>query len=72
MTPSPMPSRHEGDGCDRGVEGMLTAMAAVPESERLAGSDRSPPARAGSDRDDGFACMLAGALRHAGGIPGAL
>ena len=44
-----------------GVEGMLTAMAAVPERERPAGFDRSTPARTGNDPDDGFACMLAGA-----------
>jgi RNA polymerase sigma-70 factor (ECF subfamily) len=36
-------------------------MAAMPESERLAASDHSPSAPAGSDPDDGFACMLAGA-----------
>jgi RNA polymerase sigma-70 factor (ECF subfamily) len=36
-------------------------MVAVPESERLVGSDRSPPAGAGTDPDDGFADMLAGA-----------
>jgi RNA polymerase sigma factor (sigma-70 family) len=36
-------------------------MAATPEDERLAASDPSPSGTAGSDPDDGFACMLVGA-----------